>query len=143
MLANEHNNTVEVGMHRALTPSRSRSPAWSDDDNAMQRAIDSQPQYRAPVPTMGNLGQGLSEDEQGAIVEVFNLFAGDELQENIHQAAAYAVGALSNVTPRDFIIAWWNSLARFDSGAEYQLDVIRGLRRAEALAGAFDMVAGE
>lgn len=95
MLANEHNNTVEVGMHRALTPSRSRSPAWSDDDNAMQRAIDSQPQYRAPVPTMGNLGQGLSEDEQGAIVEVFNLFAGDELQENIHQAAAYAVGALS------------------------------------------------
>jgi hypothetical protein len=64
MLANEHNNTVEVGMHRALTPSRSRSPAWSDDDNAMQRAIDSQPQYRAPVPTMGNLGQGLSEDER-------------------------------------------------------------------------------
>jgi hypothetical protein len=128
MLANEHNNTVEVGMHRALTPSRSRSPAWSDDDNAMQRAIDSQPQYRAPVPTMGNLGQGLSEDEQGAIVEVFNLFAGDELQ---------------NVTPRDFIIAWWNSLAGFDSGAEYQLDVIRGLRRVEALAGAFDMMAGE
>jgi hypothetical protein len=142
MLANEHNNTVEVGMHRALTPSRSRSPAWSEDDNAMQRAIGSQPQYRAPVPTMGNLGQGLSEDEQGATVEVFNLFAGDELQENIHQAAAYAVGA-PNVTPRDFIIAWWNSLAGFDSGAEYQLDVIRGLRRAEALAGAFDMMAGE
>ena len=48
-----------------------------------------------------------------------------------------------NVTPRDFIIAWWNSLAGFDSGAEYQLDVIRGLRRAEALAGAFDMMVGE
>ena len=30
-------------------------------------------------------------------------------------------------------------MAGFDSGAEYQLDVIRGLRRAEALAGAFDM----
>ena len=94
MLANEHNNTVEVGMHRALTPSRSRSPAWSDDDNAMQRAIDSQPQYRAPVPTMGNLGQGLSEDEQGAIVEVFNLFAGDELQENIHPSCGIRCGSI-------------------------------------------------